>query len=216
VSNKVADFGEKAPVDTIEYENEVSAEISVEAVDANEVEVPGAEKVVHAVSINSEKDASEDTDTVGINRTVTFRIPQEDTTTDQLAVVHESEGGWTQLNTTVESRETNYEVSATTDSFSRFAVIEADAEPAPNESDNKNGSDKADGTNETDEETPETNDSTEPEANGSQSAGGDETGSNNGGETGVTGSSDDETPGFGPVVALLALLAVAGIARYQR
>ncbi|TKX60618.1 PGF-CTERM sorting domain-containing protein [Halorubrum sp. ASP1] len=216
VSNKVADFGEEAPVNTIEYENEVSAEISVEAVDANEVEVPGAEKVVHAVSINSEKDASEDTDTVGINRTVTFRIPQEDTTTDQLAVVHESEGGWTQLNTTVESRETNYEVSATTDSFSRFAVIEADAEPAPNESDNKNGSDKADGTNETDEETPETNDSTEPEANGSQSAGGDETGSNNGGETGVTGSSDDETPGFGPVVALLALLAVAGIARYQR
>jgi PGF-CTERM protein len=149
----------------------------------------GQERVKTAVSIDVPAELANTT------ATVQFQLSDEDlgdTAVDDLQVVKNTAGGSQVLSSSTATENGSVVITARTPGFSEFAVIEAPSETSST----------------TDEE--ESTAETTTDDGGSDASGDEES------DEPADESTDTNTPGFGPLVALIALLAAALIARRRQ
>jgi len=214
VESRTATFDGVESVSAITFEESVDTNLTVEPSAPEEDEVPVGNDVVTGIS------AETDTDTSGVEREVLFSVAKSSVNADSLVVAHESnDGEWSALETTVTDGGDVYEVSATADSFSRFVVVEADAdsENAAAVNGGSDGSESTDGSDGSDESlgdsTGDSGSETTDDADSQDGEGDNETDRETSGVPGATTS--DGAPGFGVVVTLTALLSAVTAARVR-
>ncbi|MFC6770112.1 PGF-CTERM sorting domain-containing protein, partial [Halorubrum pallidum] len=203
VESGTATFDEVEEVEEVSFEQDVETEVTITPETPDDDEVPIGNGVVTGIS------AETDTDTSGVEREITFTVEQSAVESNSLVVAHESDGEWSELETTVTEDGDSYRVTATADSFSRFVVVETGTE----------SEDAASVEDESDEESDDTEAGSDTDSGGSDTEQtGDQTDDTSGATDNETddaagGTTGDSTPGFGIIVSLIALLAALAVAR---
>ena len=149
----------------------------------------GQDRVKTAVSIEVPAELADTT------ASVQFQLSDEDlgdTAVDDLQVVKNTAGGSQVLSSSTATENGSVIITARTPGFSEFAVIEAPSETSTPTNEEESAAE------------------TTADDGGSDASGGEES------DDSADESTDTNTPGFGPLVALIALLAVALSARYKR
>ena len=225
-----ATFDDGSPVEEISFEGDVEGTVNVTTLESEPADVePAARTTVQLSEITVPEDARDSAAT--IRMTVdTARLEEHDATAGELRVERFSDGAWESLETTVvEDGSDRVVLEARTPGFSVFAVTaQADASD-----DDSTSTDDDDGSADSDDDGSDDD--------GGDDDGGDDDGSDDGdsddGSTETDGGEDDDTstdddgsgeagdgvtdedtPGFGVLGALVAvaMLAAAAVTRTRR
>jgi PGF-CTERM protein len=219
VENSTATFDVDRTVREIKFDNAVSG--SVELRSYEEKPAPIVENVTDVVVDNepAQSDPSAvdvvslvdisptDTDAQQSSATVTFEVESTNLSdTDNAVVLHRTDVGWTEVPMSPETTGTGtVRLNSSIESFSLFAV--ADSGVVDDGASSDDGDDGTDGDGETDssDTTDDGQDSDTQSDTGTEGS--------DGGSSESDDSSDDGGPGFGVVIALVALVLVGMFAR---